>query len=158
MTGRCGAGVGAVLACSPMWCAWLSSRQIKAYRAHLAEQSRCPAHSNAMLNPSGAATARPNRAFSQRSLFGWVGSSRDQSNQTSYTTEPKWRPEDEDDTTTGAPGSSSGSGNPKRSEDTRPGTSQSGGSTEGLLEGQEPSFFSVVMGPRRALRVVNNAE
>ena len=26
---------------------------------------------------------------------------------------------------------------------------------QGLLDGQEPSFFSVVMGPRRALRVVN---
>lgn len=39
--------------------------------------------------------------------------------------------------------------------------SDSGGSmnsTDGLLEGQEPSFFSVVMGPRRALRVVNGLE
>ncbi|KAJ4272167.1 hypothetical protein NW762_000878 [Fusarium torreyae] len=152
------AGVFGVLACYLGWCAWLYRRQIQAYRTHLAVQNRYPAHSNSILNPSGAAAARPNRAFSQRSLFGWVGSSRDQSNQTSYTTEPKWRPEDEDDTTPGAPGSSSGSGNPKRSEDTRPGTSNSGGSTEGLLEGQEPSFFSVVMGPRRALRVVNNAE
>jgi hypothetical protein len=31
-------------------------------------------------------------------------------------------------------------------------------STQGLLDGQEPSFFSVVMGPRRALRVVNGLE
>lgn len=31
-------------------------------------------------------------------------------------------------------------------------------STEGLLDGQEPSFFSVVLGPRRALRVVNGLE
>ena len=39
--------------------------------------------------------------------------------------------------------------------------SDSGGSTsstEQLLEGQEPSFFSVVIGPRRALRVVNGLE
>jgi hypothetical protein len=39
--------------------------------------------------------------------------------------------------------------------------SQSGGSTsstENLLAGQEPSFFSVVVGPRRALRVVNGME
>ncbi|KAK3987573.1 hypothetical protein QBC44DRAFT_117838 [Cladorrhinum sp. PSN332] len=39
--------------------------------------------------------------------------------------------------------------------------STSGGSTsstELLLDGQEPSFFSVVMGPRRALRVVNGLE
>ncbi|GAB1319191.1 Kelch repeat-containing protein [Madurella fahalii] len=31
-------------------------------------------------------------------------------------------------------------------------------STERLLDGQEPSFISVVMGPRRALRVVNGLE
>lgn len=31
-------------------------------------------------------------------------------------------------------------------------------STDGLLDGQELSFFSVVMAPRRALRVVNNIE
>jgi hypothetical protein len=31
-------------------------------------------------------------------------------------------------------------------------------STEQLLEGREPNFFSVVMGPRRALRVVNGLE
>jgi hypothetical protein len=60
-------------------------------------------------------------------------------------------------------GSGSGSG-------TVPGTgtrplrrsgSASGGSTsstERLLDGQEPSFVSVVLGPRRALRVVNGLE
>lgn len=32
------------------------------------------------------------------------------------------------------------------------------GSAEGLLSGQEPSFFNVVLGPRRALRVVNGME
>ncbi|KAK4100769.1 hypothetical protein N658DRAFT_426893 [Parathielavia hyrcaniae] len=31
-------------------------------------------------------------------------------------------------------------------------------STERMLDGQEPSFFSVVLGPRRALRVVNGLE
>ncbi|CAP65408.1 uncharacterized protein PODANS_6_9110 [Podospora anserina S mat+] len=35
---------------------------------------------------------------------------------------------------------------------------ESASSTERLLEGQEPSFFSVVMKPRRALRVVNGLE
>lgn len=54
-----------------------------------------------------------------------------------------------------ASGSGRGGGLPRRS-------SASGGSTtsstEGLLEGQEPSFFSVVLGPRRALRVVNGLE
>lgn len=32
------------------------------------------------------------------------------------------------------------------------------GSVEGLTDGREPSFFSVVLGPRRALRVVNGME
>ncbi|KAF5026503.1 hypothetical protein F66182_1425 [Fusarium sp. NRRL 66182] len=148
------AGVFGALACYLGFCAWLYRRQVNAYRQHLAVSNRYSVASNTFLNPSAAGTACPNRAFSQRSLFGWVGSNRDQG----WTTEPKWGPEDEDDTTPGAPGSSSGSGGPKRSEETRPGTSNSGGSTDGLLEGQEPSFFSVVMGPRRALRVVNNAE
>ena len=40
----------------------------------------------------------------------------------------------------------------------RSGSRSSGSSTEALLDGQEPSFFSVVMGPRRALRVVNGLE
>ncbi|KAK7755468.1 hypothetical protein SLS62_002397 [Diatrype stigma] len=31
-------------------------------------------------------------------------------------------------------------------------------SVEGLIDGREPSFFSVVLGPRRALRVVNGME
>ncbi|KAK8018375.1 hypothetical protein PG991_007565 [Apiospora marii] len=34
----------------------------------------------------------------------------------------------------------------------------SGHSTDGLLDGREPNFFSVVLGPRRALRVVNGME
>ena len=63
------------------------------------------------------------------------------------------------------PGTGSGSGSglqqqhqqsgeiPKRSD-----SGKSGSSAEGLLDGQEPSFFSVVMGPRRALRVVNGLE
>lgn len=62
----------------------------------------------------------------------------------------------------GSSGTGSGSGPVSRDENGRPRRgSDSGGSTnstEGLLEGQELSFFSVVMGPRRALRVVNGLE
>lgn len=58
-------------------------------------------------------------------------------------------------------GSGSGPGS-SRDENGRPrrhsGSGSSTSSTEGLLEGQELSFFSVVMGPRRALRVVNGLE
>ncbi|KUI63436.1 Kelch domain-containing protein 4 [Cytospora mali] len=52
--------------------------------------------------------------------------------------------------------SASGSGGRPRRSSTSGGSTTS--STEGLLEGQEPSFFSVVLGPRRALRVVNGLE
>lgn len=56
-------------------------------------------------------------------------------------------------------GEASGSGDGSR----RPRAGSASGastasSTEGLLEGQEPSFFSVILGPRRALRVVNGLE
>lgn len=44
---------------------------------------------------------------------------------------------------------------PTPEEDHRRYSGESRDSTEGLLDGQEPSFFSVVLGPRRALRVVN---
>ncbi|RYO89253.1 hypothetical protein DL764_008609 [Monosporascus ibericus] len=37
-------------------------------------------------------------------------------------------------------------------------SASSGGSVEGLLDGREPNFFRVVLGPRRALRVVNGME
>jgi hypothetical protein len=61
-------------------------------------------------------------------------------------------------------GSGSGSGTAAAAGASRPvrrSGSVSGGSTsstERLLDGQEPSFFSVVLGPRRALRVVNGLE
>ncbi|KAI0445944.1 hypothetical protein F4803DRAFT_95900 [Xylaria telfairii] len=37
-------------------------------------------------------------------------------------------------------------------------STMSGGSADALLDGREPNFFSVVLGPRRALRVVNGLE
>ncbi|KAK4035008.1 hypothetical protein C8A01DRAFT_48726 [Parachaetomium inaequale] len=49
-----------------------------------------------------------------------------------------------------------GAGRPMRRSGSVSGGSTS--STERLLDGQEPSFFSVVLGPRRALRVVNGLE
>ncbi|KAM5356117.1 hypothetical protein ACJ41O_002763 [Fusarium nematophilum] len=151
------AGIFGALALYLGFCAWLYRRQVRAYRNHLAVSNRYSGVSNSTFDPSssssgGAAAAA--RSTSRESLFGWVGSSREQQ----WAAEPKWPLEDDDDTTPSGGESSGLAGAPKRSEDTRPGTSHSGGSTEGLLEGQEPSFFNVVMGPRRALRVVNGAE
>ncbi|KAK0715127.1 hypothetical protein B0H67DRAFT_553715 [Lasiosphaeris hirsuta] len=55
---------------------------------------------------------------------------------------------------TSASGGSADAGAPPR----RSGSGESTSSAEMLLDGQEPSFFSVVLGPRRALRVVNGLE
>ncbi|KAI1133800.1 hypothetical protein F5Y10DRAFT_284031 [Nemania abortiva] len=54
-------------------------------------------------------------------------------------------------------GTGSGSGiNRSKSSATR--STKSDGSAEALLDGRSPNFFSVVLGPRRALRVVNGIE
>ncbi|KAI1759572.1 hypothetical protein GGR53DRAFT_527126 [Hypoxylon sp. FL1150] len=105
--------------------------------------------------------------------FGWVG----------HLSEPKWMA-GVDDTSPMTSGSGSGSGRPRPSEDRNPwaydsyvggasgaggggvGRSKSsatrstasGGSAEALLEGRQPNFINVVLGPRRALRVVNGME
>lgn len=57
-------------------------------------------------------------------------------------------------------GSGEASGTSGENQRRRAGSTSGGStsSTEGLLDGQEPSFFSVVLGPRRALRVVNGLE
>lgn len=153
------AGIFGALALYLGFCAWLYRRQVRAYKQHLAVANRYSGASNASINPAGLLFGRGRRHTRDQSQdstdesFGWVGSDRERN----CLTEPKWLSDDP------SPGSGPGGGSgytstARRSEDTRPGTSGSGGSTEGLLEGQEPSFFSVVMGPRRALRVVNGAE
>ncbi|CAJ2513152.1 Uu.00g012710.m01.CDS01 [Anthostomella pinea] len=110
----------------------------------------------------------------QGEQFGWVG-------QQQHLGEPKWMTSSEDP----SPGSGSamtGSGSgptsiPRPSEDRSPwgydsyaagvgrsksGASRasdaSGASADGLMDGREPNFFSIVLGPRRALRVVNGME
>ncbi|KAI1813196.1 hypothetical protein GGS20DRAFT_494749 [Poronia punctata] len=55
------------------------------------------------------------------------------------------------DTTTGGGGLERAKSDATRS-------TRSGESAEALLDGREPNFFSVVLGPRRALRVVNGME
>ncbi|KAK6821965.1 hypothetical protein PG987_014790 [Apiospora arundinis] len=54
--------------------------------------------------------------------------------------------------------SSGGGGGVSRNKSSATRSTASGNSTEGLLDGREPNFFSVVLGPRRALRVVNGME
>lgn len=162
------AGIAGLLALYLGFCAWLYRRQVRAYRQHLAVTNRYSGASMSdtnSLNPSMA--QQQNRWSSRESFFGWIGST-DRDVGTSSIIEPKFRPGEFDDP---SPGMSSGttaatatagavtavSSASKQSGESRLGGSANG-STERLLEGQEPSFFNVVMGPRRALRVVNGVE
>ncbi|KAH7133657.1 hypothetical protein EDB81DRAFT_109554 [Dactylonectria macrodidyma] len=146
------AGIAGALALYLGFCAWLYRRQVRAYKHHLAVTNRYSGASSALFDDRYSSSHNNNRPPSAQSFFGWVGSDPG----TQSLTEPKWRGDDFDNP---SGGSSSGHGFARPSDDTRrPGTSGSGGSAEGLLEGHEPSFFNVVLGPRRALRVVNGVE
>lgn len=170
------AGLLGVLAAYLGFCAWLYRRQVSAYKRHLAVANRYSGASNASFGMFGGLLGRSHTQRSQRAgggkhrrdnsngsedeYFGWVGGR----------VEPKWATDEP------SPGSGSantavggGSGSAmRRSEDVRSGYTGGDGSrdtdqgsissTEQLLDGQEPSFFSVVIGPRRALRVVNGME
>ncbi|KAK6213689.1 kelch domain-containing protein [Colletotrichum tabaci] len=179
------AGILGALALYLGFCAWLYRRQVAAYKQHLSQVNRysgaSPMHfeeaagflPGRAAGKGGRGHKRDGSTVSDES-FSWVGTG----------VEPKWMT---DDPTPGGSGSGGGAGGgsssvggpPRKSEDARtfrsgpsgtandPRTSssrhantdnESVSSTEQLLEGQEPSFFSVVMGPRRALRVVNSSE
>jgi hypothetical protein len=140
------AGLAGVLALYLGFCAWLYRRQVNAYRQHIAAANR---YGGPSTNSFGAFFG--GRRHSSRRTQHSVAAGRDADNvhltgdpEPDWLTEPKW-------TSDSHPSSSDADAN-------RPRSSGSGESTEGLLDGQEPSFFSVVMGPRRALRVVNGVE
>jgi len=172
------AGVLGALALYLGFCAWLYRRQVAAYKRHLSQVNR---YSGASPMQFGAAGFFPGRAekssrrhnrdnsIVSEESFSWVGTG----------VEPKWMTDDPTpgSGSGGTASGGSGSGPKRKSEDARtfksgpsgndPRTSSSRhpntdndsiSSTEQLLDGQEPSFFSVVMGPRRALRVVNSTE
>ncbi|CAN8101703.1 unnamed protein product [Discula destructiva] len=155
------------------YCAWLYRRQVRAYRTHLAVTNRFPARSAsagslggmlaglrktdrrtataALLEKAAAAARESSSTGGGQESFGWVG--RDPASiggggsgtvgtagSSSLRPSPNYGGEDDSAEGDGSAG--------------RPSTS---GSTDGLL-GEEPSYFSVVLGPRRALRVVNGLE
>lgn len=176
------AGVAGALALYLGFCAWLYRRQVSAYRRHLAVANRysnTPGGSASMLQrnqsqhrpppPMSSLVTRPLTLFRGQDIrtagatrlsdddesFAWVGSDRPASHGLS---EPKWT--SDDPSPSGGIGGSGTSGNASKvsGETNNRRNSGSGESTDGLLEGQEPSFFNVVMGPRRALRVVNGMD
>ncbi|KAI2620667.1 hypothetical protein GGS26DRAFT_601619 [Hypomontagnella submonticulosa] len=178
------AGLAGLAALYLGFCAWLYRRQVRAYKRHMAVANR---YSGAMEEDSGGLGAAAAAAAGMREKlrkqqhrrgsssggsehFGWVG----------HLSEPKWAGAGGDEPSPGTSGTGSGSGRPRPSEDRSPwgyesyagaggigvGRSKSsatrstasGGSAEALLDGRQPNFISVVLGPRRALRVVNGME
>ena len=154
------AGIAGMLALYLGFCAILYRRQIKAYKHHLAISNHYyappppPAMASESSGPGSGASAAAAFIPRRTSHFSNSGSTHyggygggEWDDTTPWLTEPKWMT-DED----GEEGGGSGSGR-------RTIQSSSGSrSSSELFEGGEPSFFSVVMAPRRALRVVNGTE
>ncbi|KAI0841161.1 hypothetical protein F5Y06DRAFT_308085 [Hypoxylon sp. FL0890] len=176
------AGLAGLAALYLGFCAWLYRRQVAAYKRHMVVANR---YSGAVEEDGGfgadAAAAggmreklrkahRRGSSSGTSEHFGWVG----------HLSEPKWK-SGGDEPSPGTSGSGNGSGRPRPSEDRNPWgydnylgagnaagvnrskssatrSTASGGSAEALLDGREPNFISVVLGPRRALRVVNGME
>ena len=171
------AGLAGVLALYLGFCAWLYRRQVRAYRRHLAAVNRYSGASQGSFGGAAAAAAFGGRQHPhqyqhqhqrlsshssemEQQAYGWPGSQ----------AEPAWlaessflsgglEPSHSSGSGSGGGGYGGGGGDREHSgEETGPESGDGSESTDGLLEGQEPSFFSVVMGPRRALRVVNGVE
>lgn len=144
------AGVLGALALYLGFCTWLYRRQVAAYKQHIATTNRYSGASADAFAPAGLFSRRKERPASADSeSFGWVGSERGRPIPF-LTAEQTWHSDEP------TPSGGSGSGTAKKSEERTSGSGNE--STENLLEGREPSFFSVVMGPRRALRVVNGMD
>ncbi|KAI0152093.1 hypothetical protein F4776DRAFT_12650 [Hypoxylon sp. NC0597] len=181
------AGLAGLAALYLGFCAWLYRRQVAAYKRHMAVANRYSGavEEDGGFSAAGAGAAaaaagmreklrkahRRGSSSGSSEQFGWVG----------HLSEPKWMSGGEEPSP-GTSGSGTGSGRPRPSEDRNPwaydgyiggagnaggvGRSKSnatrstasGGSAEALLDGREPNFISVVLGPRRALRVVNGME
>lgn len=136
------AGVAGALACYLGFCAWVYRRQVNAYQHHLAVANRYSSTGLDRFDHHASITANRRSQQPEGGNLDWAGSRGN----------PPWlaEPKTSSDEWNAGTGTGSGSGGRRYS--------GSGESTEGLLDGQEPSFFSVVMQPRRALRVVNGLD
>ena len=158
------AGIAGMLALYLGFCAYLYRRQIKAYKHHLAVANHYANSDDpsAALSPDApfvAAAAGTRGSWRRSKNHSRDSNSTDHglTDATRWLGEPKWM-SSSGESTTPVSGGSGGSAGRREDEGRRLEARGSWGSAEGLLDGQEPSFFSVVMGPRRALRVVNGAE
>ncbi|KAJ0104071.1 hypothetical protein J7T55_006997 [Diaporthe amygdali] len=167
------------------YCAWLYRRQVRAYKTHLAVQNRFPARSashgsflfgafgrrksNADGKEETAWLAGHRRDASDASSsagdnsFAWVGRDNlldpnSNSNSNRFTPTSSGARPSYGDEAKGGPSSGSGTSPGEAGSNGRPRRDSMSGASTSSLEGQELSFFSVVMAPRRALRVVNGLE
>jgi hypothetical protein len=174
------AGVLAALAGYLAFCTWLYRRQLKLYKNHVAMAQRTaftgsPDNWESSGDNSGVETKRVNEKVGTGVMLGPFGSGRASMGTSSVGTgrvSPVHGLTSMESSSQGS-GSYGGGSMPGRSyrvsegdemheahhvmgqgPQTWPGTTQS--SVEDLLGGQEPSFFSVVLNPRRTLRVVNS--
>ncbi|KAI1460418.1 hypothetical protein F4805DRAFT_478855 [Annulohypoxylon moriforme] len=182
------AGLAGLAALYLGFCAWLYRRQVAAYKRHMAVANRYSGATADGGDPNNndngfvglreklRKTHRRDSSGGTGEHFGWVG----------QLEEPKWmaggngnnNSNNRGEQSPGTGTSGSGSGRPRPSEDRYPWgydgygvgagvdrskssatrSTASGSSAEALLDGREPNFISVVLGPRRALRVVNGME
>ncbi|KAH7326621.1 hypothetical protein B0I35DRAFT_139937 [Stachybotrys elegans] len=157
------AGALGALALYLGFCAWLYRRQVSAYKQHIATANRYGASNHSF----GAAMLFGGRRHSSRRArqpqdepahWGYSATVTSGGQEPDWLSEePKWAASAADDQPSSSSATAPGSAH-RSDKEMRPRTSGSGESTEGLLDGREPSFFSVVMGPRRALRVVNGID
>ncbi|KAG8168372.1 hypothetical protein KVR01_001121 [Diaporthe batatas] len=170
------------------YCAWLYRRQVRAYKTHLAVQNRFPARSashgsfffgafgrrksNARDNKEEKAWLAGHRRDASNASssggeesFAWVGrenllnpSSNSHQNSNKFTPTSSGARPSYGDESKGGPSPGSGTSPGEVSGSSRQRRDSTSGASTSSLEGLEPSFFSVVMGPRRALRVVNGLE
>ncbi|KAI0889339.1 uncharacterized protein GGS22DRAFT_153670 [Annulohypoxylon maeteangense] len=170
------------------FCAWLYRRQVAAYKRHMEVANRYSGATttagdnddddttnNGFLAPTNLReklrkTQRHNSENGTGERFGWVGQlgepkvpmagngeERSPGTGTSGSGSGRLRPS-EDRYPWGYDGYTVGGARVSRSKSSATRSTASGSSAEALLDGREPNFISVVLGPRRALRVVNGME
>lgn len=176
------AGIFAILAAYLAFCTWLYRRQLKQYKNHVAMAQRTgfTASPEAPGSWSGSNDGRSAGGRSSEKPVGVGGRSSEKpvgagvmlgpfgtqiTNVTSRSSESRThqsgasRPSAEDGGSAHGGGVMPGGRLYADEENTaygRPSASTAHSSTEDLLSGMEPSFFSVVLNPRRTLRVVNS--
>ena len=159
------AGLLAMLAAYLAFCTWLYRRQLNLYKNHVAMAQRTGFNSSPDPGDWSGDNSLGRNMTAEKPMLGPFGtaigaSTSNTESRTSHSSQAHMsRPSDESGIYGGGaiPGRGYAGYNPSAdgSVDGRPSTAHSS-STEDLVGGLEPSFFSVVWNPRKTLRVVNS--